>query len=246
MKKNKKTLIFLFVFLVFGLLYRYSPRRIEFIGAYDKILAHRVNSLEKLNSALHYFKGVELDLEYDGKKNNFDVNHAPTQSINLNFETYLNQIEYGTYPILWLDIKGLKPENANAILFKLNEIFEKRNYPKRNVLIETLHPEALPIFTYEGYKTSYYLPQDLNVKKGVEFIQEINKIKTVLNEQPNIGISTSFEDYDILKENFPNKTKYIWAITSPYKIEYKKVQSILKDPKVEIVLTKYIPFKGNR
>ena len=244
--KNKITLIVLFLFLVSGFLYRYSPRRIEFIGYYDKVLAHRVNSVEKLNSSLNYFKGVELDLEYNKTNNSLDVNHPPAKSINLNFETYINQIKEGVFPILWLDIKGLKLDNANAIFFKLNTIFEKRNYPKQKILIETLHPEALSIFTASGYKTSYYLPRELHLKEGGDLLKEINKIKTILKSQPFIGISSSFEDYSVLKQYFPEKTKYLWAITSPYHIKYKEIRTVLKDQKVEIVLTNYRSFFGNR
>ncbi len=245
-RENKIIFIVLFLFLILGFSYRYSPRRIEFIGYYDKVLAHRVNSVEKLNSSLNYFTGVELDLDYNKTNNSLDVNHPPAKSINLNFETYINQIQEGTFPILWLDIKGLKLNNANAIFLKLNTIFEKRNYPKQKILIETLHPEALPIFTAYGYKTSYYLPQKLHEKEGEGLLKEINKIKMVLKSQPYIGISCSFEDYEVIKQYFPKRTKYIWVITSPYRIKYKKVRAVLKDQKVEIVLTNYRSFFGNR
>src|SRR5690554_7749167 len=68
--KKIKILFGLFIVLIImAMAYRYFPYKIEYIGYYDKIWAHRVNSEEKLNSALKFFKGVEVDLVYDETKN---------------------------------------------------------------------------------------------------------------------------------------------------------------------------------
>lgn len=247
MTKGRKRIIFAVIcLLVFGYLYRYSPRRIEFLGHYNKVLAHRVNSLEKQKQALKYFNGLELDLVYQKDKNELDVNHPPTASIGLTFETYLSQIESNKFPFLWLDIKKLDTTNADAIILKLNTLFEAKNYPKHKILIETPFPEALPKFTADGYKTSYYLKPDLHKKTGEDLKNEINYIKIILDQQPAIGISSSYKDYALMKEYFPKKTKYIWAISSPYRFKYKEVRSILEDKNVAIVLTKFQSFSGER
>ena len=247
MTKGKKRIIFAVVcLLIFGYLYKYSPKRIEFLGHYEKVFAHRVNSLEKQKQALNYFDGIELDLVYLKDKNILDVNHPPAKSIGLNFETYLKQIEADNFPFLWLDIKKLDTTNEEAILLKLNALFESKNYPKNKILIETRSPEALPKFTTAGYKTSYYLKPRLNEKTGEDLNNEINYINSILKLQPTIGISSSYEDYEIMKAYFPTKTKYIWALSSPYRFKYKKVRSILEDEKVAIVLTKFKSISGDR
>lgn len=247
MIKSKKRILY---FILFGLLlvlvYRHSPRRIEFLGYYDKVYAHRVNSLEKLNAALNYFKGVELDLVYNKTKNNLEVNHPPAKTIGLDLETYLSKIPEGDYPFLWLDIKGLDTTNAYSILHKLDSLFEKRNYPKKQILVEALQPKALPAFFNSGYKTSYYLPIGIRDKNKERLTQDLQTIKKILREQPELGISTSYKNYSIIREHFPNKEKYIWALSGTFNLEYKRIRTILEDKTVIVVLSPYRSIFGNR
>ena len=91
--KTKKILIAIISVFVLLIAYKLNPYRLQFIGHYDKIWAHRVNSTEKLESAIQYFNGVELDVFYDSNTNKFDVNHPPAKSIGLDFQTYLSNIE---------------------------------------------------------------------------------------------------------------------------------------------------------
>ena len=239
---------FLFIVLgILGVLYIYSPYKIEGLGYYDKIWAHRVNSIEKLEGAIKYYEGVELDLIYDSKKDILDVNHTPGESIGLNFETYLKTIKPSDYPYLWLDIKTLDQTNADLILNKLVLLFKAKQYPLEKVLIETQQPEVLPLFEVKGFKTSYYLPTNLHLKKGLELERSIDKIKETIISQPNISISTNYRDYKVLKEYFPEQNKYIWAITSFTGLsEYSKIRTILKDETVSAVLFKYRALQGNR
>ena len=246
MISKKKILIYSGILLLPVLLYRFSPRRIEFLGYYDKVLAHRVNSLGKLESALPFFSGVELDIDYLAKTNILDVNHHPAKSINLSFETYLNHINTEILPFLWLDIKDLNATNADAILLKLNTLFDAKHYPKDKVLIETQHPEALVKFIEEGYKTSYYIPPQLYKKDEKELKNELIKIKLILNRHPKMAISTSILDYDIVSVNLPKKNKYIWSDASVYRIKYTKTKVVLKDDSVKKVLITFNSFRGNR
>ena len=238
--------IIVIVLLVLLYFYQYSATRLEFLGHYDKVLAHRVNTLEKLETSLKHFKGVELDLVYDYETDTFDVNHPPTESINLNFETYLNAIKENTFPFLWLDIKNLKSENSYMILSKLNGLLEDLNYPKNKVLVETFFPVALRPFHAEGYKTCYYLKSTLHEETHEDLTIEIKNINAVLQNQPYLGLSASYENYHILNTHFPNRTKYFWAITSAYNFEYFKIREILNDKTVAIVLSQFKAKKGNR
>ncbi|MCF6308436.1 MAG: hypothetical protein L3J09_10825 [Flavobacteriaceae bacterium] len=240
---KKYSLVFL-LFIVSVFLYKYSPYRVEFIGNYHKIWAHRVDSKEKLKAALLFYDGVELDLVFKANENVLDVNHPPTKSINLSFENYLSEIE--NEPYLWLDIKNLTAENSELILSKLIKVLNKKKYSFKKVLIETRYPEALPIFTKEGFITSYYLPFGLHNKSVSELNIEITKIKSVLKNQPEIGISSDYKDYNILKKHFPDKNKYLWMISSITERGFAKTRSILKDEKVKVVLVHYKSPSGNR
>ncbi len=240
--KKIALVIVLFCFCLF--LYKYSPYRVEFLGYYQKIWAHRVDSKEKLKAALLFYKGVELDLVYKAHENFLDINHPPAKSINLSFKNYLSEINTDTY--LWLDIKNLTLENSELILTRIVSVLNQRNYPFDKILIETRYPEALPIFTKKGFITSYYLPFSLHTKSTSELNLEINKITAILENQPEIGISSDYKNYNIMKEYFPNKNKYIWMISSITERWFTKTRSILKDEKVKVVLVHYKSPTGNR
>lgn len=246
MTLNKKILTGTAIFLTCLILYKYSPYKIEFLGYYDKIWAHRVNSKEKLNSALNFYSGVELDLVYNSEKNIFDVNHPPAKSINLTFEEYLSEINKDKSSGIWLDIKNLNKDNSRLIFNRLTEVFDTFNYNIENVLVETRYPEALPLFTENGFITSYYLPSGLRNKKLINLTSEIQRINEILIKQPNIGISSNYKDYQILQEYFPNKDKYLWMTSSITERWFQETRSILKDKKVKVVLVNYNAIFGNR
>lgn len=241
----KKYSIYFFIFIVIYTVYYFFPYSVEALGYYDKIWAHRVNSIEKLESAIKYFEGVELDLVYNKDLNTFDVNHAPTKSIGLNFDTYINSID-DKKPFLWLDVKNLNEKNAQLILKRLLNIFGQLNYPLEKILIESRKPEKLEIFENQGFKTSYYLPYNLSKLNDSLQRKHVTSIEKILEEQPNLAISTSFKDYDFIVKEFPKKKKYIWAIVKPIHFNHFKIRKILKDANVEILLLKYNALQGNR
>ena len=162
----------LFKRILFGILfcalsmfvYRYSPYKIEFLGHYDKVFAHRVNSTEKLQSALRYFDGIELDIVYQKDKNILDVNHPPATSIDLNFRTYFKNIPKEEKPFIWLDFKNLNLEKSDEILVLLQSIIKEHEYPLNKILIESKDPTSLPIFQMNGFLICYYLPYRLQYK----------------------------------------------------------------------------------
>ncbi len=243
MIKNKLLLglgIVVLLIILFWL-YKHSPKKIEFLGHYEKIGAHRVNTLNKLESSLANFDAIELDLVYVPETNILDVHHPPSPSTGLSFETYFNYLT-NKDTFIWLDIKNLDTNNAGLILKLLNKIVAQKSYPKDKILIETRFPEKLALFAAQGYKTSYYLQQNLYKLKGEAFISEIKKIETTLASQPKLGISTEHFDYEILKEYFPKTTKYFWCIRHSKIGDYNVVRTMLKDESVALVLVNYNPF----
>ena len=247
MKSKTQTILFVFLLVILGGILFKCPYKLPYLGFYEiKIYPHRINSLERLENALKYFNGLELDLVYHSTNNYLDVNHPPAKSIDLSLETYLGHISNQQKPFLWLDIKNLDVNNADKIFNKLQELTIKYDYSKSLILIETQSPEALKIFTAAGYKTSYYLPANLNLLKGEALNTKLQKIANILEAQPEIGISTSYKDYEIIVKHFPTKKKYIWALTSSYSLDILKIRQILKDDLVEIVLTKFRTSSGNR
>lgn len=225
--------------------YRYSPYKLEYLGYYDKIWAHRVNSKEKLNYALKFFDGIELDLVYDADKNILDVNHPPAPSIDLDLQEYLSKINTDKYPYIWLDIKNLTIENDENILDILVALFSEREYPFGKILVESQNSLSLPIFARAGFKTSYYLPTGLSTKNTSDLEIEIKKIKEILKAQPTVSISSNYEDYEFMRTHFPKTKKYTWIINSVFTHGFSEPRRILRDPTVEAVLIRYKSFSGN-
>ncbi|WGD34322.1 hypothetical protein [Olleya sp. YS] len=246
MTKGKQRLLYLFLFLgVLSIIYRYLPFNIEYIGFEDKIYAHRVNSIEKLESALHYFKGIELDLVYDEVNNVLDVNHPPAQSIGLDFETYLSKIKNDNQPKLWLDIKNLDTTNNQKIHLKLMTLLQPKDYNLSDVLVESVHPEALTVFS-KDFKISYYLPIKLHAKSPDKQDSIIKLIKSKLNKLPNLGLSLQYDDYTFITQHFPLATKNIYAVPSSLKFKQIEIRERLKDTTVAILITRFRALKGNR
>ena len=247
-KRNNIKWLFgiLLILFLLGTAYRYYPYKVEYIGFYGKIWAHRVDSEEKLRSALKFFKGVEVDLVYDASKNILDVTHAPVPSINLDLRQYVSNIPDNEKPYIWLDIKNLNSENSNQILLHLLDIFKEKQYPLENILVETRYPEALSRFADAGFKTSFYLPHSLGEMMLDSYSAEIQNINSILKEQPKLAISSNYTDYDIMAKEFPLREKYFWITSSVRTHGFHKPRKILEDSTVKAVLISYKALKGNR
>ncbi len=244
---NKKYFYFIFTLFAFYVLaksYKYIPYRVSFLGHYDKIWSHRNNSIEKANTSIKYFKGIELDLVYSNKEDYLDVNHPPTKSINLHFETFVNSLL--KKPFLWLDIKNLNTENSKLIADKIINICKKNNYPLHKILIESTKPNSLLVFTKLGFKTSYYLNPKIHSMNKTDLENEMQKIKDILHNQPKIAISFNYNNYNNVVDYFPNKNKYTWIIDGPRQRDFKTANKVLNDTTVKVVLIRFKTIKGHR
>lgn len=246
--KKKVTYIslLLIVLFVFSKYYKYAPYKVELLGFYDKIGAHRVNSKSRLDSAIKYFDIIELDLVFIEEKNYLDVNHPPAKSFQLSFQKYISSLPQDVQPILWLDIKNININNASKILSKLQNILAENQYPKNKILIESKFPEALSLFHASGFKTSYYLPLGLSKMNFSDLEKNIILINKKISKQPYLSISSDIQDYEILKKEFPSKLKYHWAIGKTYGRHPFLTQQVLRDSMVRILLVSYTTCSGNR
>ncbi len=242
---NKYVIGVILSLVVLYFLYKYSPYKLDYIGHYDKIWAHRVDDEIKLKSAITYFKGVEVDLVYDSENKYLDVGHPPVKSIGLSFDTYLSNLT-SKKPFIWLDIKNLNSTNAEEIYLLLEKLCKKHHYSKNKFLIETRYPNALPIFTKNNFICSYYLPYNMHKKEKSELQNTIFHINEILKLQPSIGISAAYKDYDILQKNFPKKNKYIWITEGTMNRKFSLTRKILNDSTVKVVLISYQTLKKGR
>jgi heptose-I-phosphate ethanolaminephosphotransferase len=128
---------------------------------FDKLWAHRVNSLGKLEQLQRVYTGVELDVvievDADGAAR-FDVNHPPAESIALSLDTYLAQAAVGRTLSYWLDIKNLDEANWRPAVERLRELMGAHGLSGARAIAESTNATALRHLSEAGFRTSLYLP----------------------------------------------------------------------------------------
>lgn len=259
--KKKWSTLFVFMLLLYIgsiLLLKYQNQL--FILLYpDKIWIHRVNSIEKLIEVNSKFNNVELDIVFNKKTNSFDVNHPPAPSINLTLYDYLSSINTTSRNNFWLDFKNLNKNNKESSLKKLNLICKNLNLNKNQFVIESTSPIHLLSHHLDGFKTSYYLPPQLNKLNKKKQITKLNEIQKNCSISKVDYISTDVSDYNILQKHFSNKKKLLWLFDMNKKptlinpiyivkhlLDFYRNTKILSNKQVKIVLFNYTSIKGNR
>lgn len=224
----------------------------------DKIWAHRVNSLEKFESASDKFPGVELDVVFLNQKEIFDVTHPPSPSIGLTLNKYLSSKKINKKYNFWIDFKNLNSNNYLASSQKLNNLADSLDLTKSNIIVESTKPEYLTYFSKNDFKTSYYLPVKLYKLKGQLLEDALKDTHDKIKISNPDFISASVSNYNIMKRDFPHKEILLWNVLNDppninslyrFKIAIEKLLTkyvILKDNYVIVSLGEFNPDKGNR
>ncbi len=216
----------------------------------DKIWVHRVNSIEKLQEVNSTFSGVELDVVFNSALNVFDVNHPPAESIGLNLVEYLKSNKQSELNF-WLDFKNLSPENALQALKRLEFLCVELAISKEQFIVEATQPELLKLFAKSGFQTSYYLHWP-----GLYQLSEENLNETITQIKANIFpelsyISSSYHDFELLNQYFPNQEKLLWLTENETKFsstikEHCYRMKIANHPKIKVLLVQINTKASNR
>ncbi|MFC2118403.1 hypothetical protein ACFLTI_08020 [Bacteroidota bacterium] len=239
---NIKHAIISVLFILFIIMVFFSNKTLIILFR-DKIWAHKVNSIEKLNEASNILAGVELDVMFYEDKNYFDVNHPPDRSINLTLSEYFESQLSNINCKYWIDYKNLNIGNKTQSSNSLDSIINLNKINKNKVIVESSNPQLLETFVKKGFITSYYLPINLYKLNKEELETAIEKIKENITSFKHKYISADYKNYPILKKHFPDKKKNFWFITysSMNKIKARILfYKILLDKNTDILL---IPFR---
>lgn len=245
-----KLIILILLAVLLAVIYHRIPFKFDYMGHIDKIWAHRVNSIEKLDYTQGRYAGIELDLVFDEQLQTFDVNHPPAESIGLTLEAYFSNYDTGNHGGIWLDFKNLTAVNAESSLERLLVLTDKFQLDSNRIIVESQHPEFLGVFEQAGFKTSYYLPVFLHSLTEGLLNEKLQEIKQNIANHPTTAISTNIVDYEIISKHFPNKTKYLWSIDKTYTTRMFKnfflTRKALSDPKVDVLLVRVNRQVGHR
>lgn len=206
----------------------------------DKIWAHRVNSIERLQEIAPHYKGVEVDIMFVPSENNFDVYHPPALSSDLSLFDFLKSNE-DSNTLYWLDFKNLDsiilPNAIDRLIYICNTLSLNQN----RFIVESNQTKELQAFEQAGFKTSYYLHypglytlSDEDLQAALEKINEGMKY-------PTTYISAPIHDYDILKKYYPDKEMLLWLAENKLTFADNMNRSVhewkvASDPKVKVLL----------
>lgn len=226
---------------------KYDKSKYLILDNFEKIWAHRVNSIGKLQQASKIFSGVELDIVFKQENHTiyFDVNHPPAESIHLTLDEYLysarscNKLKY------WLDLKNLSPNNKHLVLKHLKKLIKKYNLNNR-IILESPEYQSLTFLSQNNIYTSYYLPSlkvdemtvDEKIKKAKELIANAtySEIK---------AISFPGHMYQYVKDYIFPRIKNVEMLTwfpakrIDYWFDVSFLQKIANDQDIAVVLVGY-------
>ncbi|PKF80114.1 hypothetical protein CW749_10545 [Vibrio sp. vnigr-6D03] len=231
------------LFLTFQLLFFYKASNQSAWLFCTEVWAHRGLTKDAADNTLGAFsaalkagaKGLEVDVFYDIKTDQFHVRHDPKPSLDEGKELTLAQVfsAFGSSTQYWLDFKNLvdldnqSRQSALQHLIEISENVIERKY----ILVESVNDHALRTFTENGFNTSYWvaLGSELSHWHYALYATKI-KIKYLLGWFTTV--STDVDNYsDRFQYHFPEIPTLLFTVNEPQKI------AELVQPNIKVVLT---------
>lgn len=205
-----------------------------------KFWLHRTDTTNKLITKGKRYKGVELDIVFYEKENDFDNSHDKAEHIEYPLANMM-KILGGNDQKIWLDYKNLTEDNAKKSLERLEELLTLYGVDKRRCIVESPNYRALKHFHDKGFYTSFYAPVD---KKYLTIYDEQIKYQSILNDAISTGnvdaISFPWEYYNLVKQNECGKDMLLWDQNSKWWMFYidPARDAIRRDERVKVILVK--------
>ena len=210
----------------------------------EKFWLRRVNSPDKMRQLGYKYKGLELDIIYYSKENNFENSHEPTNLKLYHLEKTLKMYNELSYTqALWFDFKNLTETNKINAEKKLFKLINKYHINKNDVWIESQNHNALEYFTKNGWKTSYYLPDYNFVTMPQEEFEKVQKLTEDISFSGKVSaISFAGQDYFFIKQFKLNKQISLLTWFDGYTFSELKRRNdysqLLEDPQLKVILIK--------
>jgi hypothetical protein len=201
---------------------------------------HRVNSVERLQEVRPVFNGLEIDLWYDEVQQALRVGHDADSSFHLELSELLSSADSLENCYLWLDIKSLDTINAPEIYRELSRLDDRFDIRART-LVESPCPQALTLFTDEGYLTSYYLPSFHVFKSSRKELRTYyDQVQNALRDARVNALSGNHMQFLFMEKYFPGYDHLLWNLD---KKEWRRnrLNALYRNaPRTAIILTPYL------
>jgi len=220
-----------------------------------RLIPHKANHLGKLESIFDRgIRSFELDLMFKqkGEQGYFEIGHDDKEAKGRTFESYLALLQ--PYPIkkIWIDVKNIDENNADAVLAHL-EFLDQKYSIKPILLLESSTTSVLfQNFSKAGYHTSYYLPtaviNNLIEQNDPQALQlEAQRIHNLTLTQSLSAVSFAASLYPFVKTYLEplisdNVVYHTWNIImfKEYRaLEQLKEKAIFKDPRIKTIIYSY-------
>ncbi|GEA58837.1 hypothetical protein VCO01S_00300 [Vibrio comitans NBRC 102076] len=166
----------------------------------NNLMAHRVNTIGAMDDAYKQgFKGIELDVIFDGDSNTIVVGHDKGTLSGLTLKQYMD-FEKGRFNAIWLDFKNIDETNLESVFLELESLDKQYSLKKRSLLETSSTSPKIRQLSQAKWKTSYYLPTKEYIEISASSSSRIKKSKQQLFEQLSTQEMTSLSfDSSLLK-----------------------------------------------
>ena len=183
----------------------YFDHKIRSLKGVEKILPHRVNSLERFEYLYDDFKGFECDIIIDPLHNVFRIAHDPEEISSLSFNQFLERDN--DKKLFWMDVKNLDTNTMYSFCKHLNFLNSKYNLKER-AIIESGNSSLLKQIADSGYLTSLYF----HVNDSLMKLSESADISSYILNTDGL-LSQDVFWLKLMNENYPRKKKIVWDIS---------------------------------
>ncbi len=228
----------IFILLVLGLWTNTSAGGDPAVLDYptSKRWLHRANTIEKANTGLQSYPGMEVDVIYYQGADRFDVRHrwfamaSGLTLANLLAETRSPDLA------LWLDFKNATWWNAPAAAKRMLILIHRHNLAGR-VVVEAKEPAALEQFNKLGIATSYWVEHFEPGSRPLEQLRETAQaLRETLDRYQISAISCHYEMVPFLQEYLPGVRLHVWTNGLKLPRDEARIAELEAVPMIKVIL----------
>ena len=210
----------------------------EYIYPDSKLWAHRVNDTINAQHKKNIFAGLEVDVRYSPRSQEFYVGHDEKDTINkLTLKQWFEAIDDPEQICYWIDLKTLDEEYAEEIGNKLLELFSQYNIIEK-AFVENPSWKGLKILKRKGLHVLLWV--DNIIWSDLDSVSIIKSIRTKVQNLAPDAISCEYHMFPLLTDSFPDVNVHFWHTQIEQNEEnIEHTRKMCRNKSVKVVLVDY-------